>query len=259
MLRATFFALMLLLSGTAQAQMTAVTGSEDAAEASRSAAEILRSDDTELTEALIRDLVARLSDEEVRGLLLDRLDRTAQEAQEGVAGGRGAIHDSQLFIQQMRARLISFGLAVPRIPSELSAAVGVFLDGRPASILWLVLFGFTLMIVVGAAFEWIFMRLTHKVQARILNAEPRRPIAKLFFPAARLFINFTGLLIFLVGVIITFFIMYQGHELTRATVMTYVGVIGIARAISMIFECVLAPKAPNLRLSLIPRGTSGMK
>ncbi len=95
MLRATFFALMLLLSGTAQAQMTAATGSEDAAEASRSAAEILRSDDTELTEALIRDLVARLSDEEVRGLLLDRLDRTAEEAQEGAAGERGAIHDSQ--------------------------------------------------------------------------------------------------------------------------------------------------------------------
>ncbi len=247
MLRATFFAIMLLLSSAVQAQMSTSSTTGETSEATKSASEVLRSGDTELTESMVRDLVARLSDEEVRALLLERLDQTAK-AEKAAADGQGSDQGAHVIVQQIRDRIILFGHAVPKVPSELSAAFDTFLDGRPILLLWLVPAGFALMVVVGAAAEWIFKHLTKNARAKILNSQPQRPIAKLLFPAARLIINLAGLLVFLIGMIATFFIMYQGHEITRATIMTYVGVIGVARAIGMIFLFVLAPKAANLRL-----------
>ena len=249
MLRAIFFVFLLLSSGAAQAQMAAVSAIQASDEAAQSAAQLLQSGDTVFTESLIRDLVARLSDAEVRSILLERLDQKAKEQRLDAAGGPGTIQELQLFAQKIRARLVSFISAWPATPGEISKAIDKFVDGRPASTIWLILLGSFVMIVSGAVAEWIFVRLTRKARANILNAEPRRPIAKLLFPIARLIINLTGLMVFLIGLVIAFFVMYQGHEPTRLTVMTYVGVIVLARAIGMVFQFVLAPNAPNLRLA----------
>lgn len=251
MLRAMFLAIMLLSSASAPAwaQMTAVTTTQDTDETSQMVAEILRSGDAMHTEPLIRDLVARLSNDGVRSILLEQLGQNAAMDLPDAATDLGTIQNAQLFIQEIRARLASFILAVPAIPREIAKPIDNFIDGRPASKLWLILFGTLVMIAAGATAEFIFVRLTHKTRAKILNAEPRRPIARLLFPAARMMINLTGLLVFLAVTMIAFFSMYQGHEPTRLVVTAYLGAIVMARAIGMIFQCILAPKAPNLRLA----------
>jgi small-conductance mechanosensitive channel len=249
MLRGLVLFIFLCLAGVANAQVPETSTSTNTVETpSSAAAEILRAGDSALTETLVRDLVAKLSDEEVRLLLLERLDQVTKAELEKAAE-QSAIQNSQIMMERMRGRLIGLFFEAPRnLPHELSAAVDTLIDGRPANVIWLILLGFAFMMVVGAVSEWLFLWATRDMRNKILAAAPTRPIGKIFFPFCRLIINLSGLFVFLVAAIITFFVLHHGHELTQSAIMTYVGVVALARAIGMVFLFVLAPNAANLRL-----------
>src|SRR5262245_21597924 len=81
-----------------------------------------------LTKDAIRELVARLSDTEVRDLLLAQLDKAAapgaDKAHAAMASGLAAEVDSA------RGQLGAVLRSAPQLPAELSAAVGRFSEGR---------------------------------------------------------------------------------------------------------------------------------
>ena len=115
------------------------------------AAELLKTGDHALTEADIRDLIARLSDEEVRAWMLERLEQNAADQKAAAIAEQSTIQNSHVLVHQVRTRLISFLRAIPAIPREISEAIDIFVDGRPASTLWLILFGFAGILFVGMA------------------------------------------------------------------------------------------------------------
>ncbi len=229
----------------AQAQ----TSTETAAPTPASeAAKILRSGDPEVSGQLLRDLIARLSDEEVRQLLLERFDLAVEEKRQQQFAMSG-IHFKA---GEVRERLVKLAHAVDDVPAEIGAAVRKFLDGRPMSTLTWVLVGCVVIVITGLIFEWLFTWATRNLRARILSANPVHPVAKCLFPFARLIINLTGVLAFLIGAVIAFFVLYEGHEDTRIVIMTYLGMICAVRAFTYGFQFILAPNTPNLRLVNFP-------
>jgi small-conductance mechanosensitive channel len=201
--------------------------------------------------AMARDLVARLSDQEVRALLLEQLDAARAEPPAGSMNLGGMVQGLEVRTDLIRQHLVALAGAVDELPGVLPTAVERLRDGRPPSFFFWLTFGFVLMLAVGWAAERLFKRATGSARRAVLEAAPAGLGAKLGLLLARLGLDLLGLVVFLGAAVATFLVFYQGHEMTRTTVMTYVAVTGIVRLVSLLTRFLLAPDAPELRLDLM--------
>ncbi|MGI9493837.1 MAG: mechanosensitive ion channel domain-containing protein [Geminicoccaceae bacterium] len=211
--------------------------------------EELRNPSEPLTLETINALVSRLSDTEVRALLLERLDAVA--ANNSQADGvdiAGSMHSLQGKADLIRTRYAGLIGAVTEVPSVFPRALESLRDNRPASFFFWLIAAFALMMLVGWLAEFLFNRATGRARQSIIDAEPQSLGSKVGLLSARLGLDLAGLLIFLAAAVATFFVFYQGHELTRVTVMTYVAAVGAVRLFNLFARFLLSPNVPALRV-----------
>lgn len=133
-----------------------------------------------LNKAEARDLVARLSDAEVRDLLLQRLDAVAEAATAQQIAPGGA--DEFLYMMSYGV----FGVvvdAVSRLPTLLSVqfeSIGVFISTAGASGIVLMLGVLAVALVAGALVERLF---DHKTKSRLERAAARAELEEEFLRA----------------------------------------------------------------------------
>ena len=215
-----------------------------------SALQQLKAADPTLSEAAIRDLVARLSDAEVRGLLLDRLDAVAAQ------GGPSQAEELDSFLERARkngeavvAGFIRMAAAVPMLPEAIPAALERIRDGRPASVyLWIAL-GFAVMMAVGWAAERLARRVMAKLFQEIVEAQPESVIARLGCLLLRLVLEFVSLGVYVGAALAVFFLVTHGNPVTRTVVMTYMAAVVVVRTYGIFSRFLLAPYLPALRLA----------
>jgi len=215
--------------------------------------EELRDPSKPLKPDAINALVSRLSDTEVRALLLERLDAVA--VNNAAAGGMdiaGSMHSLQDKADLIRTRFAGLIGAVTELPSVFPRALETLRDNRPTSFFFWLSAGFALMLLVGWLAEVFFNKATAGARSSIVDAKPQGLGAKVGLLFARLGLDLAGLLIFLGAAIATFFVFYQGHEMTRVAIMTYVAAVGCVRAFSLFTRFLLAPSIPALRLAWMP-------
>src|SRR5262245_40067400 len=126
-----------------------------------------------LTRETIRELVARLSDAEVRQLLIAQLDRAAAPA--ASAGQAGAAMMPEAMAGEMdtlRSRAAAVLASAPALPGELRAAVARFSEGRSAYHLLLVTF---FLVVMGLA-GWVGERLARGLLAGVRRGLEGAPV-----------------------------------------------------------------------------------
>ena len=196
--------------------------------------------------------MARLSDAQVRDLLLQRLDATAAAAP--APGGDGLdvatlVGEIQDDAHRIRDRVRGIAGAVGELPSVFPRALTTLQGDRPASWFILLILGFGLMMVVGWLAEWLFNFAARGPRRWIATAVPDNEVRRLGFLLARLGLDVVGLVVFIAAAIATFFVLYQGDEMVRITVMTYVAAIATVRAFMLFSRFTLAPQAPALRLT----------
>ncbi|MGI9436821.1 MAG: mechanosensitive ion channel family protein [Geminicoccaceae bacterium] len=215
--------------------------------------ETLKDPNAALTPDAVNALVSRLSDTQVRELLLERLDAVAVEGRQtggvDIAGSMQNFEDRADLIRTRFAGLIG---AVTELPSVFPRAFETLRDSRPNSFFFWLTAGFFLMMTVGWLAERLFKAATSNARQAIIEAKPLGLGAKVGLQLARLGLDFVSLVVFLGAAIATFFIFYQGHEMTRVTVMTYVAAVGTVRLFSLFTRFLLAPDAPTLRLAWMP-------
>ncbi|WP_299392452.1 mechanosensitive ion channel family protein [Pelagibius sp.] len=214
------------------------------------AIEALKAADPGLSEATIRDLVARLDDAEVRRLLLERLDAVTEQQvaaeSEDLGGLLMQTRDRAEALRDGLARLIA---AVPVLPTAMPAALDRLRDGRPAGILLWIAAGFALMMAVGWLAEWLARRTLRELFRQIAEAHPDAAAARFGRLALRLFLEFVLLGVFVAGALAVFFALTQGNEVTRTAVMTYVAAVVVVRSYAIFSRFLLAPRLPGLRLA----------
>jgi small-conductance mechanosensitive channel len=202
-----------------------------------------------LSPQAIRELVARLSDDQVRALLLAQLDRTATsespEPQGHTVGFVGELEDG---VGEVRALWQRRAAALPELPSVVPFLLGHLAEGKSTAQLLLTVVAVVAIFGAGIVAELLFKRLTAGMRSRIPDHRVESFTVRLGYLLQRFGWRVLDLLVFGIAVVVAFFALYHGHEATRLTVMTYLLAIVVLRLVADGSRFLLAPYAHDLRL-----------
>jgi small-conductance mechanosensitive channel len=200
-----------------------------------------------LTREAIRELVSRLSDAEVRQLLLAQLDKAAAPP----AGPRAAAPMAAGLAGDMDRTRGEFGAvlrAAPGMPAALGDAVRRFSEGRAPYQLLLVTVLFAVLLALGWLAERLVGRLLADIRSRLDRPPAEGPGIDAGSLVVRTVLDLLLLAVFAVTVFAGFLALYQGHEPTRELVVSALLATIQVRLAILIARLLLAPRAPAERL-----------
>ena len=195
-----------------------------------------------LTKEAIRELVARLSDAEVRALLLGQLDKAAAPAGAEAGGSMAAGLAGDM--DRARTELGAVLRAGPALPAAFGDAVRQFSEGRERYHLLLVAALFAGMLALAWIAERLVGRLLAGVRARLDQGAGEGGGGSLLI---RFALDLVLLAVFVVTSIAIFLALYQGHEPSRVLILEALLTIALARLTILIARYLLAPHAPAER------------
>lgn len=206
-----------------------------------------------LTREAIRELVARLSDAEVRRLLLAQLDKVAAPApgSPGAPGQQMAMAGMMMMEKEadlVRNRLRRVLLAATRLPEALPAALGRLTGGPEPDHPFRVALLLAGMLAIGWGAEQLFGRLAGDVRRRLAGARAGGIAAQAGQLVLRLILDLLTLLVFAVAAVASLFIFYQGHEPTRQLAMAVLAGVLMVRLAALAARFLLAPRDAASRL-----------
>lgn len=213
----------------------------------------LRASGQPLSEAAVRDLVARLDDAEVRQLLLERLDASARQAKPAAEPDMTAMmlgwRDNA---ETFRTNFVAMLEAVPGIPAGIGQALQNLRAQSPGLALYWLVLGFALMMLAGVGVELVARRFLRGIWQQAVSPDPQARLAVLACLLTRLVLEAIFLVAFVAGALLLFFALWQGNEATRNVVMTYLTAVVVIRFFVIFSHVLLAPRHPVLRLARMP-------
>ena len=198
-----------------------------------------------LTREALRDLVARLSDAEVRTMLLAQLDReigAAQTAEPAMIGGM------EQRASALRESWRAMFAAVPELPGVPLFLAGQLMGTRgPINLVWIAL-GLVAIFAVGVLAEQAYRWAVRDVRRQVHAAQPPSATARVGHSLLVLLLDFIGIVVFALATIAAFFVLHQGHPPVRLAVTTWVGAVFAIRLVALVSCALLAPDATSLRI-----------
>jgi moderate conductance mechanosensitive channel len=198
-----------------------------------------------LTREALRDLLARLSDGQVRELLIAQLDEeigAARSADQAMIGGMD--QRARALRESWRAMFA----AVPELPDvPLFFADQLIGESSPGILLWIAL-GLAVIFAVGVLAEQLYRRAVRDVRRQVYAAQPATAAARVGYSLLALLLDFVGIVVFALAAVAAFFVLHQGHAPVRLTVMTWVGAVFAIRLVALVTCALLAPDARSLRI-----------
>jgi small-conductance mechanosensitive channel len=201
-----------------------------------------------LSPQTIRDLVARLSDDQVRALLLSQLDRAASESPQAQGHAVGMVGEIEDGVGEVRALWQRRIAALPELPGVVPFLLARLAEGKSTGQLLLTVVAVAAIFGAGIVAELIFRRLSAGMRARIPDHRVESFTLRLGYLLQRFLWQVLDLVVFGIAVAAAFFALYHGHEATRLTVMTYLLAIVLLRLVADGSRFLLAPHAHDLRL-----------
>jgi len=205
-----------------------------------------------LDQAKINEIVAGLSDDQVRRLLLQELERSAattaakQEVKKSV--GLMAIvqkfeEDFTLFHQRLKD-MQSGAVAVPDfLPKAYADVRG---KGGISNIL-LMFAGILVVLAAGLGAEWLFGRYTADMRKRLTSSPPAHWTVKMKRLGLCAMIEFISICVFTVATLAVFFLFLNRGPVARLVLMIYLVVVLTVRGILLLSRFLLSPQAGTLR------------
>jgi small-conductance mechanosensitive channel len=203
-----------------------------------------------LTREAIRELVSRLSDAEVRELLLAQLDKVAAPTAAAApdSGAKGLAGD----VDRARTEIGAVLGAAPALPGVLAGAVSQFSEGRSSHHLLLIAALIVVMLLLAWVAERLVGRLFGDVRARLGGG------SDLGSTLVRAVLDLALLAVFVAAAVAIFLILYQGHEPSRELVVAVLLAVIQVRLAILIARTLLAPHAPAQRLLPFDDSSAGV-
>jgi len=201
----------------------------------------------DLKEEDVPNLVSRLSDEDVRELLIGYLN-TIAVANEPAKNQPGFIAGLQGALTQARERLRLMVSGIPALPSIGPFLIDRMTEGQERSIIWAKLLVVMLIFAGGFAAEWLVRRVFSRFGEATSGAAPKTTANKISILSLSFVRDILALVVFGLAATAIFFVFYEGHEQTREVIVTIFWAVILFRAVAALARFVLAPKAPSLRL-----------
>jgi small-conductance mechanosensitive channel len=201
-----------------------------------------------LTKESIRELVARLSDDEVRKLLLDQLDRAATAAPASAKERMGMSGMVDEHAGAMRTTLGGLEAAFYSFPDTLRQVRAKVAESQNESRL---AGGGGLLITVlvaGFVIEWLYRRALFRFRTRLAEAPAPTYSAQVFKHGVGLLIDIGAILVWTIAAISTFFLLWHAHELRRTLIVDVIIAVVLVRTTMLVARFLLAPREPAKRL-----------
>lgn len=202
-----------------------------------------------LTPETIRELVARLSDDQVRALLLERLDAVAS-AEAGAEKGV-AVRDFVLRnVQSTRREITASLLSLPEAVSAAGVAVEKFAEPRGSSGLALWAAFLAMAVLAGWLAEMVLGRIIARLGVKVPVETPETLGQTLKVLIRRVFLEFGGLAVFIAAAgAVIWYVMPDTPRFNRESAWTLITVPFVyARLAAALGRFLLAPARPELRL-----------
>jgi len=201
-----------------------------------------------LTKEAIRELAARLTDAEVRQLLIQQLDRAAAPATAKPDDMGGMVMSMEKDAQAARQRAGELLKALAQLPDTLAAAHENFIAGREPGHLLLVAEYLAAFLALAYLCELLYRRVVRANRRRLDEQQGEGFAAQSARNLLRFLFDLSGIALFGAVVLGMFYVLYQGHEPTRLLVLTVIGAVVLFRLVALGSRLLLEPRAPALRL-----------
>ncbi len=201
-----------------------------------------------LTHEAIRELTSRLTDAEVRQLLIQQLDRAAVPAKPKADDMGGMVMSMDKESQVVRERVDRLLQAAAEFPQVLGDAYDRFHEGREPGHLLFVSMILALSLLLSWAIERVYHYLLRAQRARLDELTDEGFAARSARNLLRFVLDFGGVAVFGIVALLIFYALYQGHLPSRLLVLTTIGAAVLFRLVALGSRILLEPGAPALRL-----------
>jgi small-conductance mechanosensitive channel len=199
----------------------------------------------------IDHIVAGLSDEQVRRLLINELQLQAQQEAtveakpEGVAGFIDKIKNLTALLQTRIEYIRSGGSAAPQQLEGIYAFLGR--GERGTKSVARVIVSVAGVLAGGLLIQWLFVLYTAAARRRITSSVPSGWVAKIGSLASRGLLDFAAIVILIVAALILFFLFLDRTPGQRVLLAAYMAGLAIFQVAYLALRFFLAPRTPALR------------
>jgi small-conductance mechanosensitive channel len=199
----------------------------------------------------IDQIVAGLSDEQVRRLLINELKLQAQqetpveEKPKGIAGFIEKIKNLTALLQTRLEYIRSGGSAAPKELEGIYAFLGR--GERGTKTVTQVILSVAAVLAGALLIEWLFVLYTAAARRRITSSEPSGWIAKIGSLSSRALLDLTAIIIFIVAAVILFFLFLDRTAGQRILLAAYLAGLAFFQITYLALRFFLAPRTPALR------------
>ena len=205
----------------------------------------------DLSAAQVDPIVAGLSDEQVRRLLINELKLQAQQEipveakPEGFAGFIDKIKSLTAVLQARIEYIRSGGSAAP----QEAGGIYTFLarGERGTKTVSRVILSVAAVLAGALLIEWLFVLYTAAVRRRITSSVPSGWIAKIGALSMRALLDFTAIIIFIVAALILFFLFLDRTPGQRVLSAAYLTGLVLFQSAYLVLRFFLAPRTSALR------------
>ncbi len=201
----------------------------------------------------IDQIVAGLTDTQVRRLLIDELKSQAQKEARGTAGQVevsnsagfvAKVKDLTALMQDRIEFLRSGGTRVQKI-GGIYTLLGTGEHGTKSVIG--VILSIAAVLAGALVFEGLFVLYTATLRRRIVSTTPSGWTAKIGALSLRSLLDLTSILIFIIAAVVTFFIFLDRTAGQRVLLAAYLSALVFVQCGYLVLRFFLSPRAPALR------------
>jgi len=193
------------------------------------------------------ELLSRLSDEQVRGLLSDYLIAGAGSGEETPGS---TLEQLEAQSERFQESFIAMLRSAPQLAQIPTLVHGRLTEGKNAlHPLWVLVF---LAIILGAGYgvERIFARVFGALRGRLGGASAEADfLARFGRVVGLLLLDILGLTVFALTALIMFLLVYEGHEPTRLAVLTVISATVLLRVVIAVSRAAFGADGAPLRLT----------
>ena len=201
----------------------------------------------------VNAVLAKLSDDQVRRLLLEELQRKAKldaaglKDQQELGGLAGFINRVKVNIAFIRERIKFLQSGAGAAPQDLPRAFRDLSEGKGIPHLFGIMARVAMVFAIALFFDWLFNRYIARARRHIASTPPDKWRGKMGRLALNALIDFVSLCVFIVSFLIVILILSEERSPQRLIAVAYLAAYLMVRFVNLISKFLLSPYTPELQ------------
>ena len=206
----------------------------------------------------INQLLSRLSDEQVRQILIQQLEKSLPPANQSSrsTGNFGGMRRLESFSILFEQRVSELGHYLPQFFSDMAQIVQKMTDGEGLTTLLKMILSLMVIIGLALAVERFCWRFSAGMRERFDAAPDMQGWLRFSTAIVRILPDFLGIVVFSLISVLLFAMIHFSHEGGRLLYIAVMMAIVLIRIITLLSRLILSPHAAQLRLAPVSDATA---